>query len=455
MKISTWVIACLAIVLCGCAKQEAPPVSAPAETASEAPTPDESAGAVSEAPPYDAAPADAAAPAESPPSEPAAAAPAEAPRAEQPVTAAAPPPRPAPPWSGAPGARPPPGDRSPAGEAAGGRPEAAKPSPYAVVRSYFATNRNRIEGAGTKVTFGGGRGRLSYGYCDVSIPRYHQVGQLESPSIWRLEFREDPAKHVMVMSVKTQTKDAYFAELAAAIASSRNRNSFVFVHGYNVSFDDAARRTAQISYDLGFGGVPVFFSWPSQASVAAYTVDENNVLWAETGLRTFLEDYLTRSRTSQVTLVAHSMGNRGLAGAMTALLQKNPSLASKISEIILAAPDIDADVFKDQIAPALIAAQRPITLYASSKDYALLASKDVHGYARAGDAGPGLVIIKGIETVDATLVDTSLLGHSYIGDSRSVISDMTALVLLGTRAEKRATLKFVDGSGGRYWTFKP
>jgi len=305
------------------------------------------------------------------------------------------------------------------------------------------------------ITFGGERGELVYGTCEVSIPRYHQVGQLESPSIWKLEFREDPAKHVMVMSVKTLPKELYFAQLSTAIAGSRKRSAFVFVHGYNVSFEDAARRTAQMSYDLGYGGIPVFFSWPSQASVAAYTVDEQNLEWAEKGLRSFLEDVLTRSGTSEVILVAHSMGNRGLTRAMGSLLAKNPSLAAKVKEIILAAPDIDADVFKDTIAPALIAAQRPITLYASSKDLALTASKDVHGYARAGDAGPGLVIIPGIETVDATLVDTSLLGHSYIGDSRSVISDMTALVLDGTRADKRSGLKLVNGSGGRYWSFKP
>jgi esterase/lipase superfamily enzyme len=323
------------------------------------------------------------------------------------------------------------------------------------VRPYFATNRRQLGSGNTKITFGAERGALAYGICEVSIPRHHQVGQLESPSIWRLEFREDPEKHVVLMSVKTQPKEAYFAQLTAAIAGSRKRNAFVFVHGYNVSFEEAARRTAQMSYDLGYDGVPVFFSWPSRASLAAYTVDEQNIEWAEKGLRSFLEDFLARSGTAEVILVAHSMGNRGLTRAMASLLTKDPGLGAKVKEIILAAPDIDADVFKDTIAPALIAAQRPITLYASSRDLALTASKDVHGYARAGDAGPGLVILPGIETVDATRVDTSFLGHSYIGDSRSVISDMTALVLEGTRAEKRSGLELVNGSSGRYWTFKP
>ena len=39
----------------------------------------------------------------------------------------------------------------------------------------------------------------------------------------------------------------------------------MFVHGFNVSFADAARRTAQIAYDLAFGG-PGALSWPYSAT---------------------------------------------------------------------------------------------------------------------------------------------------------------------------------------------
>jgi len=322
---------------------------------------------------------------------------------------------------------------------------------YAIVRPFFATNRKRIGADLLKASFGGERGVLTYGTCEVSIPRYHRVGQLESPSIWRFEFREDPARHVVLMSVSTKPKAEYFAQLTRSIAAARQRTAFVFVHGYNVSFEDAARRTAQMSYDLGYQGVPVFFSWPSQSSLSAYTVDEQNIEWAEVGLQSFLHDFLAQSGVSEVVLIAHSMGNRGLTRTLAAVLRENPALRSKVKEIILAAPDIDADVFRDQIAPALIEAQRPITLYASSKDLALSASREVHGAARAGDSGLGLIIFPGIETIDATDVDTSLLGHSYIGDSPTVISDMTSLIREGLRADKRVGLSVVEKPGGRYW----
>jgi esterase/lipase superfamily enzyme len=83
-----------------------------------------------------------------------------------------------------------------------------------------------------------------------------------------------------------------------------------------------------------------------------------------------------------------------------------------------------------------------------------MASKKVHGYPRAGDSGRGLVIVPGIETIDATKVDTSLLGHSYFAEERSVLADMFHIIRDGQRANLRFGLLPVDTQGGRYWTFK-
>lgn len=325
---------------------------------------------------------------------------------------------------------------------------------YAVVKTYFATDRNLTGNANPAAKFGGKRASVSYGICKVSIPRDHRMGELEAPSVWRLQFRENPAQHVVLLSAEVETSVAFFADLSARVRASGNSSAFLFVHGYNVTFADAARRTAQIAYDLAFSGAPVFYSWPSQGNTAAYTVDEQNVEWAQANLRHFLEDFLTRSDAQSVFLIAHSMGNRALTRALASLLAEKPALARRLTEVILTAPDIDADVFKRDIAPALTASGRPITLYASSGDLALAASKQVHGYARAGDSGAGLVVIRGIETIDATGMDTSLLGHSYFADSRSVLSDLFNIVRNHQQADQRFGLRRVESPIGRYWTFK-
>jgi esterase/lipase superfamily enzyme len=128
--------------------------------------------------------------------------------------------------------------------------------------------------------------------------------------------------------------------------------------------------------------------------------------------------------------------------------------SQRLKEVILAAPDIDAEVFKRDIAPALLASGSPITLYASSTDLALEASKRVHGYPRAGDSGLGLVVMAGIETIDATNVDTSFLGHGYFRESRAVISDIFYLIQHGLRAGNRSGLRREDTTVGPYWIFR-
>ncbi len=327
--------------------------------------------------------------------------------------------------------------------------------PYIIVKVFFATDRAMAAGkTEPDKMFGQERSNLSYGTCEVSIPRDHRMGELEAPSIWRLEFRENPAKHVVLLRTQIATEDEFFADVADRVRNSKSSNAFLFVHGYNVTFADAARRTAQITYDLGFDGAPTFYSWPSQGKTASYIVDEQNIEWTQKNLEDFLEDFFTRSDAENVYLIAHSMGNRALTRAVTSLLDKKPALRSRLKEVILAAPDIDADVFKRDIAPALTAAGRPVTLYASSEDLALVASKKVHGNPRAGDSGSGLVIVPGIETVDATHVDTSFLKHSYFAETGSVLSDMFYLIRDGMRADQRFGLRAVDAQAGRYWEFK-
>ncbi|APA68509.1 alpha/beta hydrolase [Janthinobacterium sp. 1_2014MBL_MicDiv] len=341
-------------------------------------------------------------------------------------------------------------------------------SNYAVVKVYFATDRQRDVGKPAALRFngerstgastgsgnGGGDGPLSYGSCDISIPRDHRMGQLESPSLWRLELREDPAKHVVLLETEVQDRDNFFAALRTQVRASAGKSAFIFVHGYNVTFEDAARRTGQMAYDLGFDGAPVFYSWPSRGELAAYTVDENNIEWSTPHIAAFLADFLAHSEAAHVYLVGHSMGNRGLARAVAELMVAQPQLAQKITDIILTAPDIDAAIFRHDIAPKLAGARNPVTLYASSQDLALAASKTVHGYARAGDSGAGMLIMAGVETIDASGVDTSFIKHSYFAEKRSALSDMFYLIRNNARADQRF-LDPVDTVAGRYWTFKP
>ncbi|WP_370003993.1 alpha/beta hydrolase [Winogradskyella sp.] len=312
---------------------------------------------------------------------------------------------------------------------------------YVKLPIYFGTDRNYIKSNDLNDAFGTKRSAIKYGIVEVSIPHDHRVGEIESPSIWKFEFSEDPSKHVMLQSISLLDKKRFFDKLAADIKTSKKKSTFLFVHGYNTSFSEAAKRTAQISYDLKFDGKAVFYSWPSQASTFRYGKDEENIEWSQQNIERFLRDYLSKSGAEEIYLVAHSMGNRGLTRAIVEVMKDKPELRSKIKEIILAAPDIDADVFKNDIAPQMVSnTKKPITLYVSSDDLALKASKLIHGNARAGDAGEKMVILNGIETIDATGIDTSFLSHSYFADTNSIISDIFDIIQSGQRALNRKRL---------------
>ena len=128
----------------------------------------------------------------------------------------------------------------------------------AVIRTFFATDRNVTGNQDPGKMFGVGRSSITFGICDVSIPRDHRMGELESPSIWRLEFHKDQTKHVVLLKTAVSSKDKFFEDLASRVLKSEKRSALLFVHGYNVTFEDAARRTAQMAYDLAFEGAPVF-----------------------------------------------------------------------------------------------------------------------------------------------------------------------------------------------------
>jgi len=322
---------------------------------------------------------------------------------------------------------------------------------------FFGTDRNVTVSGTRSAFFGEDRGHeLIYGTCEVSIPRSHQPGELESPSILR-HFLERADRHVVLLGVTQMTPAQAFAEMADKLAGRPQRKAFVFVHGFNTRFEDAARRTAQIYNDVQFDGVPLFYSWPSKGNANDYSYDTNNADQSVAYLKAFLGDLAARGNFESITLIAHSMGNRALTRAFMELASDLPNeQLALFNELILAAPDLDADVFRNDIAPALAAAGSPVTLYASAKDLAMVASRQLGGAPRAGDAHQGVVVVKGVETIDATKADTSFwgFGHGYVANSPKILHDLHGLIVSRLRAAQRGNLEEVAAEGGVYWRFK-
>lgn len=302
------------------------------------------------------------------------------------------------------------------------------------------------------VAYTGDRGELVRGICEVTVPDVHQRGELERPSLLRFEIREDTSEHVVLHSAVQLDENDFHERLGQTLSQSAGGEILVFIHGYNVDFQSAVRRTAQIAVDLPFRGVPICYSWPSQGKLLGYTVDESNVAWSTPHLKTFLLELSRRSGAQSINVVAHSMGNRAMTSAVSEIsLEHLPGTPEPLDRVVLAAPDVDADLFRRQLAGRLLNVSRHVTLYASATDQALIASKQVHGYPRAGDSGEDLVVVPGIDTIDVTGIDLSLLGHSYYGDSGLILRDLFGVVHHRLAASQRPTLRPRERAGATYW----
>ena len=287
---------------------------------------------------------------------------------------------------------------------------------------------------------------VHYGTCEVSIPPNHEVGAIERPLIGP----ENEQEHVVLQRVESIEEEAFFASIRNKLSSlpRPDKSCFVFIHGFNVDFENAARRTAQIHYDLRFEGVPIFFSWPSRANVRHYFSDRNEIEFSRYVIKQFLTDVAHRSNAKRIHVIAHSMGADATCRAI-AEMGENGKI---FDQIILAAPDIDRDVFRRQIAPRLTKTAHRTTLYCSKNDLALLLSRNFNDSTRAGDSSQGALVIQDVDTVDASNIDTDLLGHSYYGDCLPLLNDVHDLIRASLSPADRKLRPWPVDEGLLYWT---
>ena len=330
-------------------------------------------------------------------------------------------------------------------------PKIDAPLDYSIVRIFYATDRAK-SADGSYAGIRSPHGQLRFGTCDVTIPRDHRMAAIESPRWWRVEFRKNPKKHITLQRVDELPADDFISMLRGYVAADSDRSVLVFIHGFWVSFEDAARRTAQLTYDLAFKGAPVLYSWPSAGSSTAYLADEATVEWTKPHLLDFLQRIASSVGASKIHVIAHSMGNRALVKILDSslLAAANPVF----NQIVLTAPDIDSGEFL-QLASRMGPTAQRITLYASSNDKAISFSKTIHMYPRAGESGANIVVVGGLDTVDASSVDTSLIGHFYYAEKRTVLSDVYYLLKDGSPPNSRHGLDRRICSNGEYWAFRP
>jgi esterase/lipase superfamily enzyme len=325
---------------------------------------------------------------------------------------------------------------------------------------YYATNRKRT-GSKEPIDFYGGQRAdtpyVEYGRCEISIPANHKRGVMESPFLG-LNFFRDDKQHIVLRSITPLPAESFFSTINAKIKPGAEKSRMgrgdlvIYIHGYNTTFENAAKRTAQIAFDYGFQGVPLMFSWPSDGKLVSYPSDREDITWSVTHMEQFFNDVLTKSRANRVHVIAHSMGNQVMIDVLNTMAFRRGRNGPPLFEnIILSAPDFDAQLFQQQVAANTISLAKRWTLYTSKKDGVLNISTSFNSTKRLG-LSP-VTIVPGMDIIDASEVEVTPWSlpesHSYFASKQAVVDDIIA-TLKGITPARRNLLSKTK-SGSTYW----
>ncbi len=297
------------------------------------------------------------------------------------------------------------------------------------------------------VLFSGERGRgMRFADIAVSIPPdgARRIGEVQ----WPQRTPADPAREFATVRADVLEPRVTMARFDARIRRTTDRRVLVFVHGYNTRFEEAVYRFAQIIHDSRAPALPVLFTWPSRGRLIAYGYDRESAGYSRDALESVLQTLVDDRDVREIAVLAHSMGNWTALEALRQMAIRKGKLSPKIKDVMLAAPDVDVDVFRRQIAE-IGDSRPPFTLFVSRDDEALAVSRRVWGdRTRLGaidpDVEPHRTELEREKIIAVDLTDqrsSDTLNHSKFAASPAVVQAIGRRLASGqTLTDGRASL---------------
>ena len=295
-----------------------------------------------------------------------------------------------------------------------------------------------------------GDGGVHHAMVMVSVPPGHQPGVIEAPTFGKPSVN----RHFALTNARAMTPERFASELGSHISGrvGGDRDILLYVHGFNTSLDEARLRLTQITVDARFGGVPVLFTWPSESGMLSYVSAKERATASRDALQGLIRDLAAIPGVGRVHVLAHSMGSWL---AMEALRENaiagHPDLDGKLGDVMLAAPDIDLGVFRQQMARLGSAAR--VSIFVSRDDRALSLSSRLAGdRPRVGAMDPkntqdAADLRKlGVRVYDLSGISNGFIGHAAYADAPAVIRSIGAQ-LAEPRKEDSTSVAVIDARG--------
>lgn len=265
-------------------------------------------------------------------------------------------------------------------------------------------------------------------------------------------------------------RQAFATAVDKRLAQSRDKDIFIYVHGYRVNFDNPLLVAAELWHFLGYEGVFIPFAWPSHRGRLAYFGDTESARYSAVFLREFIEFLASETQARRIHVVGYSAGTRLVAGALHQLALANGHHESaeirrrlRIGNVILVGSDVDRGIFGTYMLDGLLDVQERLTIYESPKDKALGMALFTFRNERVGQLDPAdltpaakafLLRSEALALVsveDAPGFDHGN-GHSYFRDSPWVSTDLLAILRYHMGPAERGLVQ--DPISG-IWDFPP
>jgi len=240
------------------------------------------------------------------------------------------------------------------------------------------------------------------------------------------------------------------AEVDRRLALTPRKDAYIYVHGFNNTFEDAAFALAELWHFFGREGLPIIYTWPAgHPGIFGYTYDRESSEFTVFHLKQLIKWLAELPEIENIHLIAHSRGADVAVSAFRELViwargaGLDPREHFKIKNFVLAAPDLDVQVMSQRIAAERLAlAFDQVTLYSSPGDKAIGLAEKLFASPRGrlGTLGINELNEEEIGRMKANAARVTVVnfqgestgyGHSYFRNNPAVSSDLVLKIRYG------------------------